>query len=303
MGAFDEAFKSRIHMALYYPFLDRRQTIAIWRSQLRRIKSERKQGLEVDDDRILDFANELFLRQQQPTSNGIRWNGRQIRNAFQSALAIAEFAIKNNTAAKLEITHFEKVAKASVEFEDYLWRVKSGRNDADIAAHNMMRADNYGADHMSSNSMHVAPKPAMGSQPAFRSRPKTPANMPYMPQHMQSMSQNQPYQMSQPQGYPSSPPAIAQYQQSGSTPGGYMQPTINMNGYDMSQQSMGPNFQQSLMQQGRGPPGSQMPHVGEGDHSPPLNQQQASSPLPQMQNQSTQQLQHQAFSHDNYRYP
>lgn len=269
---------------------------------MKRIKSERKNRLEVDDDKVIDFANELFLRQQQPTSNGVRWNGRQIRNAFQSALAIAEFAVKDESPARLDISHFEKVAKASVEFEDYLWRVKSGRSDADIAAHNMMRADNYGADPLPSNSMHVAPKSAMGSQPAFKPRPKTPANMSYVPQNMQSMGQTQAYQMSQPQGYPSSPPAMAQYQQPGST-SGYLQPTINMNGYDMGQQPMGHNPQQPFMQQGHGHPGLQMQHMGEGGQTPTLNQHQGSSQHHQMQTQTTRQIQQLAFSPENYPYP
>jgi hypothetical protein len=295
-------------MALYYPFLDRRQTISIWRTQLKRMKAERNKSLEVDDDRILDFANELFLRQQQPTSNGIRWNGRQIRNAYQSALAIAEFAVKDNTPARLEISHFEKVAKASVEFEEYLWRVKSGRSDADIAAHNMMRADNYGADLVQSSSTHVAPKPGMGTQPAFRSRPKTPANPSYMPQNMQTMSQSQPYQMSQPpQGYPTNGPVMAQYQQAGGAPS-YLQPTMNMNGYDPAQLPMVPHLQQPFTQQGRVQPTIEMQQVGEGDRNPTLGQQQQVNSQhhlhhPQMQNQSSHQQQHQTFLPDNYQYP
>lgn len=289
-------------MALYYPFLDRRQTISIWRSQMKRIKAERKNRLEVDDDRIVDFANELFLRQVQPTSNGLRWNGRQIRNAFQSALAIAEFAVKEDTPARLDISHFEKVAKASVEFEDYLWRVKNGRSDADIAAHNMMRADNYGADQGPSNSMHAVPKPPLGSQPAFKSRPKTPANMSYVPQNMHSMSQPQGYQMSQPQGYPSSPPGMSHYHQSSNT-SGYLQPTNNMHAYDMGQQPMSHNLQQPFMQQSHGHPGHQMQHAAEGGHTPILNAHQGSSPHHQMQSPTPQPLQQRTFSPDNHQYP
>lgn len=252
------------------------------------------------------------MRQQQPTSNGIRWNGRQIRNAFQSALAIAEFTVNENTPAKLEINHFEKVAKASVEFEDYLWRVKSGRSDADIAAHNMMRADNYGADQNPSNTMHLAPRPSMGSQPAFKPRPKTPANMPYMPQNMQSMSHHTPaYQMSQQpqQGYQSSPPAMSPYQQPGSSPGSYMPSGIgmNMSGYDMGQ-GQGHAHQHQYMQQGRGPSANHglHHHSGEGSQSPGMNQQQQQNSSQQhhpMQNKSSQQAppQH-SYSSDNYQY-
>lgn len=113
VGAFDEAFKSRIHMALYYPFLEYTQTMSIWRSQMRRIRSQRSKKLEADEDKIINFAHELFIKHQQPTYHGLRWNGRQIRNAFQSAVALAEYAVKDEVTAVLEVSHFEKVAQAS----------------------------------------------------------------------------------------------------------------------------------------------------------------------------------------------
>lgn len=267
---------------------------------MRRLKAQRKSRLEVDDDKIVDFANELFMRQQQPSSNGLRWNGRQIRNAFQSALAIAEFVIKDDTPAKLEISHFEKVAKASVEFEDYLWRVKNGRSDADIAAHNMMRADNYGGDQVASNSAHAAPRPPMSSQPAFKSRPKPPANMSFGPQNVHSMNQNQGFQTGHSQGYPS-PPAMGHYQQPGGT-SGYMQPTNNMHGYDMGQQPMGHNLQQQYMQQGHGHAGLQMQHSSDGGHTPNLNAHRGSPQHHEMQNQPNQTVPQRTFSNDNHQY-
>ena len=64
MGTIDEAFKSRIHMSLYYPPLDKHQTRDIFRlniGKLREIEAQRHQmtgepRLVVKDDEVLDFV-------------------------------------------------------------------------------------------------------------------------------------------------------------------------------------------------------------------------------------------------------
>lgn len=58
-----------------------------------------------------------------------RWNGRQIRNACQTALALAEFEAQGNShdtearptlIVKLNVAHFEKVRNAYLEFTKYI---------------------------------------------------------------------------------------------------------------------------------------------------------------------------------------
>lgn len=194
VGSVDEAFKSRIHMALYYPPLDRQKTVQIWRSQLRRVKSRQDKKVEVDEDRIIDFAKDLFDKPQQQNGNTLRWNGRQIRNAFQSALAIAEYVAKDGVPVKLEISHFEKVAKASSEFDYYLSRVHHGRTDADNALSNMMRDDAF---ELHATSFDLVQQP-MASQYETRTNPsfgraRTPITNPSMPQYTQPMTPQQGY--------------------------------------------------------------------------------------------------------------
>ena len=159
VGAFDEAFKSRIHISLYYPPLDAEKTWSIWKMNLERLK-ERKQrrneSMSFNENEIFTYAQGHYAK---TFSRGANWNGRQIRNAFQTACALAEFeAHEKNKRAKarslqtgegfipinpqLEVRHFEEIAWASYEFDDYIAETK-GLTEAEIAHLEGQRMDEY----------------------------------------------------------------------------------------------------------------------------------------------------------------
>ncbi|UKZ48175.1 hypothetical protein TrVGV298_002411 [Trichoderma virens] len=146
VGTFDEAFTSRIHISLYYPPLDAASTLAVFQVNLDRIKErfrkKKQRGvaeLELDERSINKFILNYYARNEEA-----RWNGRQIRNACQTALALAEFeaqkaanpgiadgrSVMNIAAAssnmiKVQMTakHFRDVAKAYLAFMRYLKEV------------------------------------------------------------------------------------------------------------------------------------------------------------------------------------
>ncbi|KAI0397614.1 hypothetical protein F5Y17DRAFT_350740 [Xylariaceae sp. FL0594] len=77
-----------------------------------------------------------------------RWNGRQIRNACQTALALAEFEAQGgtgevplgpNTNVTLDVRHFEAVAKSYLGFIEYLTEIY-GVNLDQRAKENQTRA-------------------------------------------------------------------------------------------------------------------------------------------------------------------
>ncbi|KAK6082677.1 hypothetical protein SCUP515_02432 [Seiridium cupressi] len=75
---------------------------------------------------ILDYAESFFESQQKPGSAiGLVRNGRKIRNAFQSVVALAGY--KDLGAHKIELTcvHFERVSNISHQFNNYLWSFQS----------------------------------------------------------------------------------------------------------------------------------------------------------------------------------
>ncbi|KAK3368859.1 hypothetical protein B0T24DRAFT_341607 [Lasiosphaeria ovina] len=66
---------------------------------------------------------------------GQRWNGREIRNAFQSALALAEFGLEPGATTTLTPDHFKPIYQASSAFQKYRTDTRNLRpGNADLTA-------------------------------------------------------------------------------------------------------------------------------------------------------------------------
>jgi hypothetical protein len=213
-------------MSLCILRLNEEQTYKVWKSQLRRLTNEPKSVIKLDEFEILNYATKIFTTQAGPTGSGPRWNGRQIRNAFRSASAIAEYGTMNGEPARLDVNHFQKVVKASDAFDDYLRRTKKGFSDADMAENDIMRAETYGLHAKQSHLAQQQDFPHHDGSPRlpFRRGPKPQMNAPYMQQNMQPTAQ--------PQGYPNMTPPSMQYQ----PVGGYYQTQPNLQPYGLPQQ-------------------------------------------------------------------
>ncbi|KAI6080835.1 hypothetical protein F4821DRAFT_47404 [Hypoxylon rubiginosum] len=151
VGTIDEAFKSRIHMSLYYPPLDKAQTRDIFRlniAKLREIEAQRhdmtgEPTLAIKESEIIDFAGRHY--EENARSTGC-WNGRQIRNAFQiaSSLAHHNYAHGVETARSLgqqppaapvlDRSLFEKVQMSTQSFDRHMKESKGF--DADLPLRN-----------------------------------------------------------------------------------------------------------------------------------------------------------------------
>lgn len=146
MGKIDPAFKSRIHLSLFYPILDLKKTVAIWRNHLRRVKAQfnkETRDFDIDREDIIKFSKSHFRRLK--SEDKTPWNGRQIRNAWQTAIAIAEFEASERSQPynqlQLKSSQFEKVAKTADEFDDYLKRVWGGKDESEVARVEQARND------------------------------------------------------------------------------------------------------------------------------------------------------------------
>ena len=87
-GTIDEAFKSRIHVSLRYPSINLLTTMQMWKNILARLETDNASAeikVVFDADKLLAFAEKHFKSREQTDS---MWNGRQIRNAFQTAIAL-----------------------------------------------------------------------------------------------------------------------------------------------------------------------------------------------------------------------
>ncbi|EEH47986.1 uncharacterized protein PADG_04070 [Paracoccidioides brasiliensis Pb18] len=149
VGEFDEAFRSRIHMSLYYPKLDEISTKEIWEKNIQHIK---KSGgdIDIEEDKLRRFANKHWQDNKYKPSR--RWNGRQIKNAFQTALALANWDFREGKdSAKLQrpqvkVAHFNRIAQTSAHFDDYISDIH-GIQEEDtygiLAEREEVRKDNY----------------------------------------------------------------------------------------------------------------------------------------------------------------
>ncbi|KAL3451097.1 hypothetical protein BJX65DRAFT_234631 [Aspergillus insuetus] len=218
VGDFDEAFTSRIHVSLYYPDLTDKQTVEIFKLNLGMIEERfRRKGrqIEIDDVDIILFADNYFKKHPHG-----RWNGRQIRNACQTALALAEYeaqeaegddpqnSVKTDAAVKLTVAHFGVVSDAYLEFIDYINRL-FGTNSSRRAHEDKLRA--FLADANDSLVASLMDKKAAFAQSA----------RPQQPLHPQAQPQSQ--YPAPPSAAPSADPYYG-YNQPAAAPGGYLNP-------------------------------------------------------------------------------
>ncbi|CVL03548.1 uncharacterized protein FMAN_15136 [Fusarium mangiferae] len=123
VGAIDDAFRSRLHLTLYYPKLSKKQTKTIWKNNIERLHGINKKR-QSEQAPIIEFDSRKMLKWVDLNWEILQWNGRQIRNAFQTALALAEFEAKHSrdpdAERTLETKHFCMIADATTQFNEYL---------------------------------------------------------------------------------------------------------------------------------------------------------------------------------------
>lgn len=145
VGAIDDAFRSRLHLTLYYPKLNGKQTRKIWKTNLKSIDANNDQR-QKNNQPPIHYDSKKLLKWLDQNWEAMQWNGRQIRNAFQTAIALAEFkAVKSGSAPKkatLSTELFERIALASMEFSDYLLETHGGDEDH-LASRDQVRPKNF----------------------------------------------------------------------------------------------------------------------------------------------------------------
>lgn len=113
VGTFDEAFKSRIQLALRYEPLKEYQRKLIWRNFLVRPETLGEQD-SIDFDDVESHIDDLA---RYPM------NGRQIRNSITTARQLAKFKKR-----KMAFAHLKRAITVAEKFDKYLARVR----EADI---------------------------------------------------------------------------------------------------------------------------------------------------------------------------
>ncbi|KAI3547735.1 hypothetical protein CABS03_10065 [Colletotrichum abscissum] len=116
VGTFDEAFKSRIQLALRYQRLEAYQRKQIWKNFFERLKS-------IGEEDSIDF-DDVSLHIDELTKHPM--NGRQIRNTITTARQLAKFMGK-----KMVFSHLQRTIAITNKFDEYLADVR----EADVEEH------------------------------------------------------------------------------------------------------------------------------------------------------------------------
>lgn len=117
VGTFDEAFKSRIQLALHYENLSRTQRRAIWANFIKRLSSIESDN--VNTDSLTEHLDELAAHDM---------NGRQIRNSLTTARQLALYKEK-----KMDYGLLKHAIKVASKFDCYLKGVKGNFSDDELA--------------------------------------------------------------------------------------------------------------------------------------------------------------------------
>ncbi|KAK4201930.1 hypothetical protein QBC40DRAFT_48233 [Triangularia verruculosa] len=117
VGTFDEAFKSRIHLAIHYDNLNVPQRRRIWRNFLARLKDIDGESIDFEDinDNLGEFAR-------------MEMNGRSIRNAITTARQLAK-----HKKEVVNSSHLQHVIEVASRFDDYIKKVREGLTDDELA--------------------------------------------------------------------------------------------------------------------------------------------------------------------------
>ncbi|KAJ5614475.1 ATPase AAA-type core [Penicillium herquei] len=131
VGSFDEAFMSRIHVQIGYDPLDEDSRQKIWDGYFQKLDSNHEDGgqkieYSMSAKEYVEVKEDLRI---------LEWNGREIRNAFQTAVALACFEAKSkNRTPKLTDKHLAQVVTMSHNFKSYLRSVQGADGDLAWAA-------------------------------------------------------------------------------------------------------------------------------------------------------------------------
>lgn len=120
IGMFDEAFKSRIQVALHYEKLNKASRKKVWANFIDMLE---------EDEEDVDFQ-EIRYKLDQLAQNDL--NGRQIRNTLTTARQLALFQ-----ARRLDWQHIQQALSVSLDFNSYIQTMQGHTDDQEARDRNL----------------------------------------------------------------------------------------------------------------------------------------------------------------------
>jgi ATP-dependent Clp protease ATP-binding subunit ClpA len=125
IGQIDDAFLSRVHVVIGYAPLDEAKRKRIWNGFFENLERD-MMGPSRDGPKIevSKYAREYVLNDKEVKD--LKWNAREIRNAFQTAISLAGYEASKSPdwtmekTVDVQIDHFKLVVIMSREFHSYM---------------------------------------------------------------------------------------------------------------------------------------------------------------------------------------
>jgi hypothetical protein len=114
---------SRHPFPLHYKKLNDDYRAKIWEKNFNRLSRE---------DSISIAPGAIIYVTTDPDVRAVEWNGREIRNAFQTAVALAQYQARKEGKVQvvLQADHLKKVVKMSKLFKDYINSTHKNQDEA-----------------------------------------------------------------------------------------------------------------------------------------------------------------------------
>ena len=142
VGQIDDAFLSRVSVVLQYDHLSDDTRKKIWRNFFNNVQrdTELAGGKKVEINR---YAQQYVLNDTEVKD--LMWNGREIRNALQTAILLAGYQAlqdqsRKDNVVEVEEEHFKSVVSMSRKFKTYMKNI-SGLEEDERAKARMERVN------------------------------------------------------------------------------------------------------------------------------------------------------------------
>ena len=152
IGQIDDAFLSRVGLVIGYDELNDTSRAQIWNGFFSKLETDMKQRREKGKKPIIEidrYAEKYILNDDEVRN--LKWNGREIRNALQTAITLATYKASKDPRRKaddvVEVTkeHFRSVVEMSQSFRKYMDSIQN-LSEADGARRALDRNDAFRHD-------------------------------------------------------------------------------------------------------------------------------------------------------------
>ncbi|KAL9040175.1 MAG: hypothetical protein Q9214_004591 [Letrouitia sp. 1 TL-2023] len=132
VGQIDDAFLSRVSVVLQYDQLNNETRKKIWHGFFKRLHEDAEKIPGARKIEVDSYARNYVLHDQEVSD--MLWNGREIRNALQTAVSLASYEAfqegkSSGDLVKVEQEHFRSVVSMSRKFKEYMRGISGMEED------------------------------------------------------------------------------------------------------------------------------------------------------------------------------